>query len=255
MYGMKNTKENRLKIREMEFNRLAENGHKKEAYKDVVFFTKNDDGKLFLNVFIGTSTKQENRFYYRSEERRQEVIDGYKKSADYREQRKKDTAGNKKLSSQAAAAKAIREELKTKFPGIAFSVTSECFSGGNSVDISWTDGPTVDMVEKISKKYQYGHFDGMTDMYEHTNNHDDIPQAKYVQTSRQMSEATREQIKQYLREMHQECECAEDNAWIDGYNCQFSTLIYREFYKLNLFYANKKHKAEYVDFEKELLSI
>jgi hypothetical protein len=31
------------------------------------------------------------------------------------------------------------------------------------VDISWTDGPVTDLVERITDQYQYGRFDGMTD--------------------------------------------------------------------------------------------
>ena len=63
------------------------------------------------------------------------------------------------------AAKNIRIELKTAFPGVKFSVTSESFSGGNAVDIRWEGWPSCDEVEKITKKYQHGYFDGMTDSY------------------------------------------------------------------------------------------
>ena len=34
--------------------------------------------------------------------------------------------------------------------------------------------------EKIVSKYQYGHFDGMNDIYEYSNSREDIPQAKYI---------------------------------------------------------------------------
>jgi len=56
------------------------------------------------------------------------------------------------------------------------------------VDINWTDGPTDDQVNKITKKYQYGHFDGMIDCYEYSNNREDIPQAKFVMCSRELSD-------------------------------------------------------------------
>jgi hypothetical protein len=40
-------------------------------------------------------------------------------------------------------------------------------------------------------KYQYGHFDGMQDMYINSNSRDDLPQSKYVKTGRKMSDETR----------------------------------------------------------------
>lgn len=96
----------------------------------------------------------------------------------------------RELSSQAAAAALIRKELKAAFPYTTFKVTSSSFSMGDSVDISWTDGPTSAQVEKITRKYQYGDFDGMIDLYEYTNTRDDIPQSKYVQCQRGRSDQT-----------------------------------------------------------------
>lgn len=92
------------------------------------------------------------------------------------------------LTTAALTAKAIREELKTKFPTIKFSVKSSNFSMGNSVDIDWTDGPSREQVEETTKKYQYGHFDGMTDCYEYSNKVDNIPQAKFVMAQRTLSD-------------------------------------------------------------------
>ena len=89
-----------------------------------------------------------------------------------------------KKSSHAAAAAAIKAELAKAFPHVKFSVRSDSFSMGNSVDISWQNGPTVAQVEAISGKYQYGHFNGMEDIYETTNYRDDIPQANMNQLSK-----------------------------------------------------------------------
>lgn len=93
----------------------------------------------------------------------------------------------RELSNQAQAAKLIRKELKAAFPGIKFSVTSKGFSMGDSVDIDWTDGPTSKQVKEITDKYQYGHFNGMEDIYEYSNNRSDLPQSKYVMTQRTIS--------------------------------------------------------------------
>lgn len=104
----------------------------------------------------------------------------------------------KEISSHASTAKAIRQELKNIFPAVKFSVTSESFSMGDAVRIRWTDGPTVEQVEKITGKYQYGTFNGMEDMYESTNCRDDIPQTKYVSTRRDFSEEAKQDMCQKL---------------------------------------------------------
>lgn len=90
----------------------------------------------------------------------------------------------KNLSSHAAAAAAIRSELKTWFPSTKFRVTSDSFANGNSVHIRWVDGPPIGAVDLVVGKYQYGTFDGSTDCYNYDNRREDIPQAKYVSCTR-----------------------------------------------------------------------
>lgn len=96
-------------------------------------------------------------------------------------------------STVAQCAAAIKAELKSAFPSVKFSVRSESFSGGNSVDISWIDGVTDEQVRAITDKYQFGHFDGITDCYEYSNKRNDIPQAKFVQTARLYSAESKAQ--------------------------------------------------------------
>src|SRR3990167_3139449 len=67
-------------------------------------------------------------------------------------------------------AKMIRQELKQAFPDTKFSVRSSKYSGGCSIDVYWTDGPTGDAVSAISSKYQGAGFDGMIDM-KYSNHH------------------------------------------------------------------------------------
>jgi hypothetical protein len=90
------------------------------------------------------------------------------------------------------AASNIRKELKASFPGIKFSVKTQRFSGGDSIDIYWTDGPTVAQVDEITAKYSGGRFDGMTDMYEYNTGEarqftSTYGSAKYVSTNRTLS--------------------------------------------------------------------
>lgn len=104
----------------------------------------------------------------------------------------------REMSNQAAAAKAIRSELKAAFPAVAFRVTSKGYSMGNHVSIGWTDGPSDAQVETIVGKYEMGHFDGMIDLYEYSNRRDDIPQTKYVFTRREVSREAYRAVVDYL---------------------------------------------------------
>lgn len=69
-------------------------------------------------------------------------------------------------SGPVIAAKNLRSELKLAFPGVAFAVRTSKYAGGNSIRVSWTDGPNRQQVEKIADKYAGGDFNGMTDSYE-----------------------------------------------------------------------------------------
>lgn len=92
------------------------------------------------------------------------------------------------ISSYAQAAKAIKKELKNAFPGVKFLVRSDSFAGGDAVRINYTDGVIVDEVSKIVKKYEYGDFDCMQDLFVANNVRVDIPQVKYVQISWNISD-------------------------------------------------------------------
>lgn len=181
------TKENRLHDLKCQFEYLTKGGYTQEAYKDLNIFTLNKDGMLILKVFRGTSTNPIHYIRYRTPESLEKVVGQYKASADRREKEKEDNKGKRTLTGAALCALAIREELKKQFPSYKFSVTSDNFAGGNSVHISWTDGPTEEQVTKFTNKYQYGHFNGMEDMYENSNSRDDIPQAKFVTENRTIS--------------------------------------------------------------------
>jgi len=101
--------------------------------------------------------------------------------------------GKRTLSGAALTAKKIKERLTTLYPRVKFSVTSDTFSMGNSVDIRWTDGPTSDAVNAITKQYQYGNFDGMTDSYDYTGIDPALgcDGAKYVHCNRRTSQEYR----------------------------------------------------------------
>jgi hypothetical protein len=70
----------------------------------------------------------------------------------------------KEYLSCAETANLVRAALKKKFPGVKFSVRSDVYSMGASIDISWVLGPTTKEVDKIGKQYASASFDGMIDM-------------------------------------------------------------------------------------------
>jgi Large polyvalent protein associated domain 29 len=67
----------------------------------------------------------------------------------------------------AETAKLVRKALKTAFPGVKFSVRSSTYSGGASIRVGWTDGPTSKEVEAITGKFSGAGFDGMIDLKYH----------------------------------------------------------------------------------------
>ena len=67
----------------------------------------------------------------------------------------------------AGTAQLIREALKVAFPGVKFSVTSDSFANGTSVDIRYTDGPTRKQVEQVDAPFISGHYNSAEDMYEY----------------------------------------------------------------------------------------
>lgn len=74
--------------------------------------------------------------------------------------------GARYLRAKDAAAMA-RARLKAVFPRTKFSVRSSEYSGGSSVDVSWTDGPTRARVRKEIEEYGGAGFDGMIDLKYH----------------------------------------------------------------------------------------
>ena len=58
---------------------------------------------------------------------------------------------------------------------------------------------TVKEIKAYCNQFQYGHFDGMTDCYEYSNNRDDLPQAKFVFVNNGRTDADRQKAYDYLR--------------------------------------------------------
>jgi len=134
----------------------------------------------------------------------------------------------RELTEAAKAAKAIRSELKKAFPEIKFRVRSSNYAGGDSVRIVWNNGPTSDSVENITDKYQYGHFDGMVDMYVCTNNIEGLPQARFVFASREITTEAYAAKKAAIAKEFGIENPADDKEWFKIFSRWPQEVIYRE---------------------------
>lgn len=72
-----------------------------------------------------------------------------------------------KRYSLTETAQLVRATLKTAFPGVKFSARSKSYSGGSSIDVVWTDGPTTAQVKPILDAFQGADFDSSQDLKTH----------------------------------------------------------------------------------------
>ncbi len=77
------------------------------------------------------------------------------------------TTTAKRYLSCAETAKLVRAALHKEFPGIKFYVRSSTYSGGASIDVAWSFGPTSKQVDAILNQYESADFDGMIDLETH----------------------------------------------------------------------------------------
>ncbi len=139
-----------------------------------------------------------------------------------------DQTKGKRISSHALGSQNLKAELTRAFPGVKFSVKSDSFSGGDSIDVSWEFGPTLKDVCRISDKYQEGHFDGMQDIYE--SNDDNVwpglfGGAKYVHEHRSFGDTFYETLGRAL--------------------CELQGVVYNGHYTANLLGENDPHHLDH----------
>jgi len=146
----------------------------------------------------------------------------------------------KEKSIAAKTAKAIRKDLKQRFPNVKFSIRSQTFPLGNAVNVVWTDGPMKQQVRKITGKYQYGEYNIISGTYEINNQRNDIPQVKYINTPcRRMSYAAEDIIINRLYSKYKCCKGKKRYDFIKELNKDMRELIKNEFENVDF---TKLHK-------------
>lgn len=62
----------------------------------------------------------------------------------------------------AETAKRVRKTLHEAFPAVKFTVRSDTYTGGASIDVKWTDGPTVKQVQAVCHRFEGATLDAIT---------------------------------------------------------------------------------------------
>jgi len=130
-------------------------------------------------------------------------------------------------------AKTIKQFLRKAYPGVKFSVKSDSFSGGQSIDVDWTDGPSVPEVQAITNQFKVGLGEG--------SHH-------YLFENRKWSEERRQLVEDEIRRTHamnfdndwKEKMFIQENTWRVFVNTSFYR---KEGFKVDGISWNQYHKA------------
>ncbi len=68
-----------------------------------------------------------------------------------------------KYISTTDTARELRKALKDAFPDTRFSVRTDKYAAGASINVEWTDGPTRDEVDPIAHSFECATIDPLTD--------------------------------------------------------------------------------------------
>jgi 16S rRNA G1207 methylase RsmC len=149
----------------------------------------------------------------------------------------------------AILASQLKTELKTSFPGMKFSVKSDNFSMGSSIDIKWIDGPTVKDVEKITNKFEDISRDSYTGEILSGGN-------RYVSCVRNFSEETKRRIFDELKSEYAILDDLELNDFDRGMMTHDQqSLIWKTLCQLNLYNQTEKTSKQSTNLQSAFLSI
>lgn len=112
----------------------------------------------------------------------------------------------KNKSIHAAAAAHAKAYLSKLFPGVKFRTSAQSYTGGSSFSVSWTDGPSRERVSALLRRYEYGSFDSMQDLYNYDNERGDIPQVKYAFGYRAISDELHDYAQSFIDKRREDLE-------------------------------------------------
>lgn len=107
------------------------------------------------------------------------------------------------------------------------SVRTSSYSGGSSASISCKDlfAQEREQLKAVAGKYQYGHFDGMQDLYEYSNSNKDLEvQYKFVFVENEFSPAVDKAVDIYLEKVWQ---ITDDKTCQDRMHCWKQDAVWR----------------------------
>lgn len=107
--------------------------------------------------------------------------------------------GEGKYLTVAKIAENVRVNLKTVFAGQKFSVRSKSFSGGDDINVAWTNGPTKRMVKMETSKYEDSSTDITGDYRDYTPNafNDVFGGTKYMWEERNYQDGFEKMIRDF----------------------------------------------------------
>jgi len=150
-----------------------------------------------------------------------------------------------KKSTAAQAAAMIRKELKALLPGTKFSVTSDTYSMGNSVNVTCEDLPPfiAEKVRAVIGKYKMGRFNGTIDCYEYTNRNEDLPQVKFTELNNRPSADMTAAILLHIKKNYQGFDGLSldnlGNFYSNDFDCYASEIVHKMFTgKMPTFWEN-----------------
>lgn len=146
-----------------------------------VGYVRNRAGQFTYAVFYGKQGKPKMHYAARTEaDAEKQIVDALTKAGKNAERRSEERKSSRapfherqegdvtcRSYSVAGTAQLIREALKEAFPGVKFSVVSDSFANGTSVDIRYQDGPSRKQVEQVYAPFVSGRYNSQEDMHEY----------------------------------------------------------------------------------------
>lgn len=110
----------------------------------------------------------------------------------------------KQVSNHAAVSKLLRKFCKDNNIPVK-SIRSKTYTGGSSVYVVLKNAnqDQYELVKNEADRYEYGHFDGMNDMYVASNVNNDIPQVKFTFVDIEFEDEYRQKALDLLHELYE----------------------------------------------------